>query len=287
MLAAQAAFTLFSRRWLPLEGKPIHQIRQKQIVADVVRAQPISSHQLVGERASLRLFLEAERDELGELIREVALGDSGRRALHNQTEQLEVVLCGRIGIPAEGELEQDQPKGPDVGAVRVARARQSLRRHVARAADEGFAEAVGGVELRRDAEVGNLHLASLVQQDVGGLQVAVHLMVLLVQVVESIEHLQPYLGEAQLVAQPFRMSTHFISDRTRIHVLEDHQDLSVLVKGVEELDQPRALVRPHDTQLRDELRALGLLQYLDLLDCEERAARRVLRLAHCAACSSS
>ncbi len=120
------------------------------------------------------------------------------------------------------------------------------------------------------------HLAALVEEHVGGLEIAVDLVVLPVQVVQPVEYLRRYLRQLALVGHARRVRSDERGDRAAIHELEDHVDLRLLVEGVEEGDEPRRRVRAHDAQLGHHLIAPRLLQNLYRLHRHEHAGRRVL-----------
>ena len=69
-----------------------------------------------------------------------------------------------------GDLEQGDAQRPHVRGDGVRLARDALRRHVVRGADEGVGVAARA-ELAADAEVAQLDLPVAAQEDVGGLDV--------------------------------------------------------------------------------------------------------------------
>ena len=90
-----------------------------------------------------------------------------------------------------------------------------------------------------------------------------HLVVLPVQVVEPVEHL--HRDERKLALVPLRLRPLLGDDvcqRAAVHKLEHHRDGGVLVEGVVQRHEPRALVRAHNPQLDHHLVALGLLEDL-------------------------
>lgn len=99
--------------------------------------------------------------------------DVGERRVDDPVDDLGHV--GPLEGPAAGEhLEQHDPQGEDVRPSGDLAAQELLRRHVTRCAEDLVAlVAERDLVQTRDAEVGELHLARLVEEDVGGLDVPV------------------------------------------------------------------------------------------------------------------
>lgn len=95
------------------------------------------------------------------------------------------VLAGVEGELADGEFHDGEAETPHVGLDGVLLALDALGRHVRGCADEGVGDGVD--ELARDAEIAQLDEAARVDEDVGRLDVAVHDVVLDVEVGQSAE----------------------------------------------------------------------------------------------------
>jgi dolichyl-phosphate-mannose-protein mannosyltransferase len=109
--------------------------------------------------------------DVGDLLGDMAVADARRRAASLRHQPLDLRRVGaEVGQGAGQHLVQDHAHGIDVRGQHRA-ARELLRRHVGRAADDGGRVAL--LEQAAGAEVGHLQDTALREQDVGRAQVAV------------------------------------------------------------------------------------------------------------------
>lgn len=88
-----------------------------------------SHQQLRGARAVLRPLLQARRDEVAKLGRELVGGEHRGRVMYNKREQVPEAEIGRlrVGEAAERALHDAEPHAPDVGVDAVLSALDPLR----------------------------------------------------------------------------------------------------------------------------------------------------------------
>uniref|UniRef100_A0A0E0K630 Uncharacterized protein n=1 Tax=Oryza punctata TaxID=4537 RepID=A0A0E0K630_ORYPU len=173
-----------------------------------------------------RVLLEAAADEALELRRGVGRRSRRVGVANRAHEGGPVSLLAEIlpeGEPAHVELENAQAEAPDVAGVAVVGAVvevgiDALGAHVGDGPDGGVAGVHGLVEDAADAEVGDLDAAPGVDEEVGGLDVAVD-DVAAVEVRDPGEHLARDVGEEPLVGDAAAV------EGPALHVLE--QDLQL------------------------------------------------------------
>lgn len=117
----------------------------------------------------MRVLLQHDVHEAAEALAELA-GQRGRRLLRDHEGGLQRVQL-RVRRCAGRQLDGGDADAPDVGLAVVLVLRQHLGRHPVGRADHRAALRVGARECGRHAEVGDLHVAAAVQQDVSGLYV--------------------------------------------------------------------------------------------------------------------
>jgi hypothetical protein len=152
--------------------------------------------QVPGGGAVVGVFDQALRDKVFELLAELAL-EARRRVLGDVEEDLHGVHV-RVGRLAEGQLDGGDAERPDVGLEVVAGLLDHLGSHPEGGADEGVALRLHVGQLGSDAKVGQLNLAGLGEEDVGGLDVAVD-FAFGVEIVEAEEELAADDGDLDLV----------------------------------------------------------------------------------------
>ena len=182
--------------------------------------------QLRGREPLGRVLLQAAANESPELWRGgerwlrrigVADGDHERGPVPLPAEVLPE------GEPTQVELENAESEAPDVACVSVVAAVvevgvDPLGAHVRDGADGGVAGVHGLVEDAADAEVGDLDAPRRVDEEVGGLDVAVH-DVAAVEVGDPGQHLARDVGEERLGGDAAAV------EGAAVHVLE--QDLQL------------------------------------------------------------
>jgi hypothetical protein len=190
--------------------------------------------QLRGREALGRVLLQAAGDEPPELARgggrwlgRVVVADGAH-------ERGPVALPAEVlpeGEPAQVELEDAEAEAPDVAGVAVVAAVvevgvDPLGAHVGDGADGGVAGVHGLVEDAADAEVGDLDAARRVDEEVGGLDVAVH-DVAAVEVRDPGQDLARDVGEERLGGDAAAV------ERPAVHVLQQDLELpAALVHAV-------------------------------------------------------
>ncbi len=185
-----------------------------------------------------------------------ALGRDPVRDLHR------VAALARL-LPAE-RLERDRGQRVDVRRRPRLATVELLRRHVRRGAEHrAAARDPRAVRGGRNAEVGELRHAVLADQDVSGLDVAMHhsLRVRVVERLAEVEHHPPDL------LRPHRAAPEHTRQRLAVHVLHDDQHALVVGGGVEHRDEVRVVQRCAELRLAGEAlldvgRAVGV-QALD------------------------
>lgn len=152
---------------------------------------------------------------------------------------------GRVRIPPHGALDDGQTQAPDValdvvgsvgkapGAGRQGASADALGRHVALAANVGFGDA--GHEVPGHAKVADLDLSVGVDQDVGGLDVAVDDVVVIFERLEAEDRGVCNLAQ-DVFWDPPRVQ---LVDAAAVHVLDAHVDGAFLVKGAVKVDNVR------------------------------------------------
>ena len=183
-----------------------------------------------------------------DLVEDLGLGRP--EDVEDEAEQLDVGLGAFEENLLLDELEEGAADGPDVhGRVVLARVEHDLGRAVV-ARDHVLGLVLVGLvaDLAGQPEVAEPHLAGVVEQNVVGLDVAVH-DVVLVQVVdpqEDLEHdvLDVVLGHVVLALLDHRVEVE-------VHELGDHVDL----------DRVMVLLDEKALQVQDVLVATGLEDY--------------------------
>ena len=175
-----------------------------------------------GARAAARLRLERAGARAAERAREVGpqVGERARRMLVALAQLVGRARAVRIG--AGQRLVDHDADGPDVGGRGRAAAQARLGRHVRERAEHAVVDRRIGLVERGDAEVEHAHGAVATEQDVGGLDVAVHDAVL-VRVREA-------GADGGGDAQQRRIGELALAQRAReIHALDDvGRDVDVL-----------------------------------------------------------
>mmetsp|Transcript_18889 Transcript_18889/g.58891 ORF Transcript_18889/g.58891 Transcript_18889/m.58891 type:complete len:255 (-) Transcript_18889:75-839(-) len=201
-----------------------------------------------------------------------------QRPIDDRLHEVKVARAGdgpRVGVGADGALERDQPDAPHVRRVAVPVANNPLRAHVLRCAAKRARDGHRVLELPADAKVGELDVAAAREQDVGRLQVAMQLVLLLVQEDEALQHLHHDLAERQ-VADAARLARDVL-ERAGVHEFEGEVYDPLEVKGVV---QPHQVVAPHVVQhfeLVDHLLPeRRILHRRQLLEREHLAAGRMV-----------
>ena len=191
-----------------------------------------------------------------------------------------VAVAAVEGRQARQHLVEQRAEAPPVDSAPVARAVQHLRREVLGRAAERVRAAVDGVDvLLREPEVGQAHVALVVQQHVFGLEVAVD-DVHLVQVLEREHDLRDVEAAARLVE--LALAAQVEEELAARAVVEHEVELVGRLERVVEPDDERV----HDAAEHVALRLgvldlvalddVGLLQHLHRVD----AARVALAHLH-------
>mmetsp|Transcript_6134 Transcript_6134/g.16661 ORF Transcript_6134/g.16661 Transcript_6134/m.16661 type:complete len:307 (-) Transcript_6134:475-1395(-) len=202
-------------------------------------------HELQGRRPGLLLLVEAVSHEVEELkghvpcLKERLQGGvlRGQGPLHDGLDELKVVgvTTGhrrRVRVGASRALEGDETNAPHVRGEAVPIPHDALGGHIVGGPDKGASRSKGGFELSRYSKVGQLHLALGGEEDVGGLEIAVELVLLLVQVDEPVEHLQHDLAQNGLRYPLTRGRPQHALKAASIHVLEGEVDDALEEEGV-------------------------------------------------------
>mmetsp|Transcript_11189 Transcript_11189/g.29145 ORF Transcript_11189/g.29145 Transcript_11189/m.29145 type:complete len:302 (+) Transcript_11189:134-1039(+) len=206
------------------------------------------------------------------------------RAVHDGAHEVKVVGGRLVWVLAQRALERNETDAPDVGGKAVRVAKYALGAHVVRGADEGGRHLHCVRQLPRDPKIRELHLAARVEEDVGGLEVAVQLVLLLVQVDEALQHLHHHLPEhalrhrrrvskrehAAVRSRDTRASArHHILQGAPVHELEREVDHALAVEGVVQRDEEIAADVAEHLELVDHLLAQPwILHRRELLECE-------------------
>ena len=141
----------------------------RALLGSCARSRARHRRQAVGDRLrrcrpGVRIRRERLQDDALELRVDVRQERRRPYRIHPRTGSRERVL-------SDEQFVQEQPQRVDVGPLRQRRARQQLfGRHVVGRPDQRVRHAVEARD--RDAEIGDAHLTVFVDQDVGGLQVA-------------------------------------------------------------------------------------------------------------------
>eukprot|EP00013_Stygamoeba_regulata_P016945 CAMPEP_0177671410 /NCGR_PEP_ID=MMETSP0447-20121125/24687_1 /TAXON_ID=0 /ORGANISM="Stygamoeba regulata, Strain BSH-02190019" /LENGTH=215 /DNA_ID=CAMNT_0019178797 /DNA_START=154 /DNA_END=803 /DNA_ORIENTATION=+ len=171
--------------------------------------------QLRGRGPGGGFFDEGFRNKIAEIWRKHSGGWGGGRVIDDECENLKKAdgFCA-VWEGTYSALEDGQAKAPNVGRVGVLLPLQALGRHVRHRAHKR-----GGAFLRRvaHAKVRDLDLALRVDQNVVGLDVAMHDAQQVVQVLQAAQDLLAYPHEHCLGDGP-ALATSLPSDPTTVTV---------------------------------------------------------------------
>lgn len=181
--------------------------------------------------------LEANSDEVLEVFRESfrVLREPGRVLAELGDGEDRARAFGKF---ADGELVQRHAHAPQIGLEAVRQPLCAAGRHVAERAAEGLARVVveGLHALAGDAEVGDLDAAHVGDEDVVGLDVAVQLLLGVVQVVQAVEHLVEHGAEVRFGEGA--VGVEGVLERAG-HQVHDDVEHSVLVENSVASDEKR------------------------------------------------
>ena len=152
--------------------------------------------ELLRRRPLVRVLGQTPLNHVLQDLREgIALGQLRRRLMHNLLQQIQDPRWRTVPIldplttakrePPNRHLHDTQPVTPHIRLDRVPIPLDPLGRHVRRGAHKGVGDGVD--ELARDAEIAELDAAAGVDEDVGGLDVAMHDVVVGVEVGQAAE----------------------------------------------------------------------------------------------------
>lgn len=147
--------------------------------------------------------------------------------------------------PARGELEQDDPEGPQVDRVRVRLFLHELGGHVQRSSLDGGEQAGVVGDGAREAEVCELDLLLGPDEDVLWLHVSVYDAVR-VQYVQRLDELDGDLADLVL-GQATVVLEHL--EELSLRVLGDHAELARRLERVEHGDDVAVAQAPQDADL--------------------------------------
>merc|ERR1719161_1402844 len=133
--------------------------------------------------------------------------------------QLREVTHGWKGKGPGGKLVRDEPHAPDVAGEAVGFAVRPLRGHVDAGAEEGLGNFSGVAHDLGDAEVAELHVARVIEQDVLGLDVTVQDRIT-VQEGQAVENLMEDRREFSLT-HPIWAELAQPTQRPEVHELEN------------------------------------------------------------------
>ena len=171
-------------------------------------------------------------------------------------------------MPQRRDLVRDAPEAPDVGFEIVRLILAHLRAEVVGRARDGGREVVRALQDAADAEIAELHDAAAAEEDVLGLQVAVH-DAEGVDVVQRERDLRDPVEDLALGEGP-RELARVPNVREQVALLcVRGDDAEVLAPGIEEgflvRDDVRVLELAQELRLRERLAALAHLVHGDLL----------------------
>ena len=195
-----------------------------------------------------------------------------------------IVGLGRVGITAHGAFDDGQSQTPDVALNAVgtttrvgaglghATAGDALGRHVALTSDVGLGDARH--QISAHAEIADLHMPASVDEDVGGLDVAMDDVVVVFQGLKTHDRRQGHLTQDVL---RHAVAVELV-DGSAVHVLHADVDSPLLEEGAVEVDDEGRGASMQHVQLHDDRGELGFVQFeVNLLHGHDDSARLLRR----------
>ena len=205
-----------------------------------------------------RLLQRLQRDQF-QITIDTAIDRARRRRIRFEHRQEGVHRAGRLERGAAGEhLIEDRSQAPDIArrADVAATPGRLLRRHVARGAEDGACVRHRGIGLEPlgQPEVGDARAAVGVDEDVGGLQVAVEDAARMGRL-DGLGHLRQ---DRRPLARVHRPACQTAGQRRPLDILHRVEGVAVEVADLEDRDDPRMVEPGGGLRLAAEAGQIGL-----------------------------